>query len=127
MVSARCRDFPRSVLQADTSVVSCGLGNFERTSWSTQRRHKFWRCHDELETEADYDKFVDSFEDNYPGVCNGRLLWMIDCRMFDDPECDKSLRIHVGRNQRIMRSIMDSKNYHEIHRLHDAMSRFFSS
>ena len=100
MVNARCRDFPRSVLLADTIVESCGLGNFEQTSWSTQRRHKFWRCHDELETEADYHKFVDSFEDNYLGVCNGRSLWMIDCGMFDDPECDKSLRIHVGRNPR---------------------------
>ena len=42
MVNARCRESPRSLLQADTIVVSCGLANFERTSWSTQRRHKFW-------------------------------------------------------------------------------------
>ena len=41
MVNARCREFPRSVLQADTIIVSCGLANFERTSWSTQHRHKF--------------------------------------------------------------------------------------
>ena len=41
---------------------------------------------------------------------------------------DKSLRIHGGRNLRITRSIMESKNYHELHsRLHDGMSRFFSS
>ena len=30
------RIFPRSVLQADTIIVSCGLAKFERTSWSTQ-------------------------------------------------------------------------------------------
>ena len=30
------RKFPRSVLQADAIIVSCGLANFERTSWSTQ-------------------------------------------------------------------------------------------
>ena len=53
---------------------------------------------------------------------------MTDCRKFDDPDCDKSLRIHVGRNPRIMRSIMESKNYHELRsRLYDCMSRFFSS
>ena len=80
------------------------------------------------ETEADYDKFVDSFEDNYPEVCNGCSIWMIDCRKFDDPDCDKRLRIHVCRNPRIMRSIIESKNYHELHsRLYDGMSRFFSS
>ena len=61
-------------------VVSCGLAKFERTSWSTQRCHKIWGSCDELETEADYDKFVDSFEDNCPGVRNGRSIWMIECR-----------------------------------------------
>ena len=126
-VNARCRECP-SVLQAETIVVSCGLANFERTSWSTQRRPKFWGCHDELETEADYDMFVDSFEDNCPGVCNGRSLCMIDCRKLDDPDCAKGLRTHIGRTPRIMRSIMESKNYHELHsRLYDAMSRSFSS
>ena len=127
MVNARCRECLR-VLHAETIVVSCGLANFERTSWSTQRRPKFCGCHDELETEADYDMFVDSFEDNYLGVCNGRSICVIDCRKFDDPDCDTSLRTHIGRNPRIMRSIMESKNYHELHsRLYDAMPRFFSS
>ena len=128
MVNTRCREFPRSVLQADTIIVSCGLANFERTPWSTQRCHKFWGLYDELATEADYDKFVDSFDDNYPGVCDGRSIWLMDCRKFDDPDCDKSLRIHVGRNPRITRSIMESKYYHELHnRLYDGISRFFSS
>ena len=64
MVNVRCRELPRSVLQADTIIVSCGLANFERTSCSTQRRHEFCRSYEELDTGADYDKFVDSFEDN---------------------------------------------------------------
>ena len=38
------RIFPRSVLQADTIVVSYGQANFERISWSTQRCHKFGNC-----------------------------------------------------------------------------------
>ena len=40
---------------------------------------------------------------------------MIDCREFDDPDSDKSLRKHSGRNLRITKSIMESKNYHELH------------
>ena len=52
------RIFPRSVLQAVTIIVSCGLANFERTSWSTQCCHTFWELRDELATAADYDKFL---------------------------------------------------------------------
>ena len=36
------RIFPRSVLQADPIIVSCGPANFERTSWPTQRCQKIW-------------------------------------------------------------------------------------
>ena len=85
MVNVCSREFPRSVLQADTIIVSCGQANFERTFWSTRRCHKFWRSYDELATDANYDKFVESFDDNYPGVCNGRSIWMTDCRKYDDP------------------------------------------
>ena len=42
MVNVRSREFPRCVLQANTIMVSCGLANFERTSWSTQRSHESW-------------------------------------------------------------------------------------
>ena len=63
MVNVRSREFPRRVPQADTIIVSCW-----RTSWSTQHRHEFWGSYEELDTGADYDKFVGSFEDNYPIV-----------------------------------------------------------
>ena len=46
MVNARCRDFPRSVPLADTIIVCCELANFERTSWLTQRCHKFPESYD---------------------------------------------------------------------------------
>ena len=66
-------------------------------------------------------------EDNYPGVCDGCSVWMIDCRKLDDPEHDVKLGIHVGRNPRIMRSILGSKDYHELHsRLYEGISRFLS-
>ena len=65
---------------------------------------------------------------NYPGMSDGRSIWMIDCRKFDDPDCDKSLRTHVGRNPKITKSIMESEGHHELHsRLYDSMSRFLSS
>ena len=42
VVNVRGCDIPRNVLQADTVVVSCGLANFEQSSWSQHRRHEFW-------------------------------------------------------------------------------------
>ena len=39
---------PRRVLEADTFIVSCGLENFERTSWSKQHTHKVGISHDGL-------------------------------------------------------------------------------
>ena len=71
MVDDSPRIFPRSVLQADTIIVTCGLANFERTSWSTQRFLPIWGLRDELATVADNDKFLGSFEANYRGVCDG--------------------------------------------------------
>ena len=43
MVNFRGCGIRRNVLQADTIVVSFGLANFEQSSWSTHRRHEFWR------------------------------------------------------------------------------------
>ena len=37
----------RSVFQADTIIVTCGLANFEQSSWSTHRRHEFWESCEE--------------------------------------------------------------------------------
>ena len=74
MVNVRGCEIPRNVLQADTIVVSCGLANFEQSSWSTHRRHEFWGTREELHTKKDYDNFVRSFKDNYPGMCDGRSM-----------------------------------------------------
>ena len=99
------RIFPRSVLQDNTIIVSYGLANFERNSWSTQRCHKIWELRDELATMADYDKFLESFKDNCPGASDGRSVWIIDCEKLDFSDQDKNLEIHAGRNSRIMKSI----------------------
>ena len=94
-----------------TIIVSCGLANFERTSWSTQRCQKFWGSYDELATEADFDKFVDSFCDNYLGVCVCRSIWMTTAESSMIPDCDKSLEgAHLSESE-------DHEVYHEIQEL----------
>ena len=61
-------------------------------------------------------------------MCDGRSIWTIDCRKFDDPDKDRSLKKHIGRNPKIMQSILESENYHARHsRLYDGMHWFFFS
>ena len=61
-------------------------------------------------------------------MCNGRSIWTIDYRKFDDPDNDRSLRKHIGRNPKITKSILESENYHALHgRLYDSIHRFFST
>ena len=51
-----------------------------------------------------------------------RKTTTIDCRKFDDPDKDRSLRKHIGRNPKIMKSILESEKYHELHsRLYDGI------
>ena len=122
------RVFPRSVLKADTIIVSCGLTNSERISWSMQPCHKIWELRGEPGTTADYDKFLENFEDNHPGACDGRSVWMVDCEKLDDSDQDKNLEVHAGRNSRTMKSFLGSKDYHEQHgHLYVGISRFFSA
>ena len=61
-------------------------------------------------------------------MCDGRSIWTIDCRKFDDPDNDRSLTKHIGRNSKIMKSILESENHHALHsRLYDGMHWLFSS
>ena len=59
-------------------------------------------------------------------MCDGRSIWTMDSRKFDDPDNDTSLRKHIGRNPNIMKSILESKNYNALHsRLYDGMHLLF--
>ena len=84
-VNVRGCEIPRNVLQADSIAVSCGLANFEQSSWSTHHRHEFWVTHERTRTKEDHDEPAHSPKDNLSGMCNGRSIWTIDCRKFDDP------------------------------------------
>ena len=46
------------------------------------------------------------------GMCKDRSTWTSDCRRFDDPDNDRSVRKHSGRNPKITKSILESGNYH---------------
>ena len=74
------------------------------------------------------DKFVSSFKDNYSVMSDGRSVWTIDCRKYDDPDNDRGLWQHMGRNPKITTSILESENYYPVHGcLYHGMHRFFSN
>ena len=104
--NVRVCEMPRTVLHPDTIVVSCGLcelravflvdtssprilGNARRTSYKGGLR----QVRSQLEGQS-------------PGICKA-----IDCRKFDDPDNDRSMRKDIGRNPKIMMSILESGNY----------------
>ena len=61
-------------------------------------------------------------------MSEGRSSWTIDCRKFADPDNDRSLRKHSGRNPRIFESLLESESYQALHsHQHDGMHWFFSS
>ena len=93
-----------------------------------QRCSKFGNLRGEPATMADYDKFLASFEDNHPGACDGRSVWVVYFEKLDEFDHDKNREIHACRNLRIMESILGSKDYHEQHRhLHVGISQFFTA
>ena len=97
MVDDSGRMLPRSVLEDDTIIVSCGLANFAR---------------DDVVATTNYVKFLAGFEHNYSEVCNDRSVWMMIV---------ESSTIPTKTRKR------GSKGYHELHsRLYDDMSRFFT-
>ena len=75
----------------------CSQGRYDyRELWTREFRTVF--LVDTSSTGEDFDKFVRSLDDNFPGKCDSRSRSMIECRKFDDPDNDKSLRKHIGRN-----------------------------
>ena len=105
MVDDSRRIFPRSVLQADTIIVSCGPANVERTSWSTQRFPKFWGLRDEFPGHSGRLRPVSL---KYGGQLpwSARRSFIMDDRLQKarrGPDCDEKRGRHVGRNPRITR------------------------
>ena len=100
----------------DTLVVSCGLANFEQSSWSTHCRHELWGTHEELRLKEGLRQVRSQLQGQLPWNMQktARSIWAIDCRRFDDLVNDRSNRKHSGRNPKITKSILESGNYHVV-------------
>ena len=104
---------PRRVLGADTIIVSCGLEKVERTSWSKQHTHKLgdrkmnwlqWHTVTSSRKASRTTTPKSATLVHYGGSTAGSSTVRI-----------ATLEIHIGRNSRIMKSILGSKDFHELH------------
>ena len=121
MVNVRSCGFPRIVLQADAIVVRCGLANFEQSSWSTHRRHELWgRTKNCTRRRTTTSLFA---------VPRTTILECAMVVQYGQLTAESSvIPKHIGRNPKIIKSILESENYHTLHsRLSDGMHWFFSS
>jgi hypothetical protein len=91
------------VFEAQTVLVSCGARNFEQTCWSLGRPDEFGQSvRNEAQRMWSLNKrqraefLIASFRQNYPDLCEGRKIILINCLEYDDRDNEKDLRSHVG-------------------------------
>ena len=126
MIGDGCRVLPKNVFWAVTIIVSCGLANFERTSFSTQRCPKFLdRAMNRLQRQTTASSSKNSRTTTLECATVAQYGWS---HAGSSTIPITTRRIHVGRNPRIMESILESRDYHELHsRLYEGISRFISA
>ena len=126
--SAATGHMDQDVLDKDTIVVSCGLLNFEKGSYSLQKTSVIAdrlknKCEPGLlRTDPKFQAFfISSFKRNYPDLCKDktgkdRNIVVIDCTQFrHDPNDSKELRSHKGTHWKTMNSIVKAPNFKEVH------------
>ena len=127
-------EFKPSLLSADTVIVTCGLLNFENSTYSSRESQDWidnhpWRNgrpskvmpglltvgHKNYDKES-HTRFRRSFEANYPELCKERKIIVIDCTVITNPEHDRWLRDHLGTHPQTWAQVLAHKNFETSHR-----------
>jgi len=113
------KNFPAKILEAQTVIVTCGMNNFEFSSYSNSKSKKFRSHIGDRRVEIghfgiypeDERIFLESFKEVYPELCKDRNIYLCDCTKFDNPDHDKDLRSHLGFHPTTFTSIVDSDQF----------------
>ena len=107
-----------SALKKDTILVSCGFTNFEDSSVGNGASSEFRDNMPEKDSrsqriyfEKNREAFEISFQKNFPELCAGRNIIVIDCTQYTDPGEDNSLRGHTGRHHKTMTRIVEDPRF----------------
>jgi hypothetical protein len=115
----------KRVLEAKTVIVSCGLLNFEDSNLANGSCKDFINglpsdpkiCNDHFTAYPLAEEvFLRSFKKNFPELCKGRHIIVIDCTGFYNPDDDKTLRGHTGRHYKTLESLANDEKFAKINK-----------
>ena len=105
MVNVRGCEIPRNVLQADTVVVSCGLANFEQSSWSMHHRQEFLGNARRTAYKGGLRQVRPQFQ--------GQLCWNVAMVVqYGQSTAERSM---LPDNDRSLRSTLSKSEDHDVH------------
>ena len=113
----------KDLLKYETIIASLGLTNFEEAKYSNGTHTQFKNGIGDhrvssgyLENQGCMEAFRNSLKENYPEMCAGRNIVVIDCTNFVDPDQDKSLRSHTGRHHTTLERLVSNKAFAKINK-----------
>ena len=121
------KPFTKHDLDARSIVVSCGINNCVYSNYSNKSCREFsnWqrqKCRNVV--KADHlsernpgarERFLRSFRKNFPSLCEGRNIQVVDCTAFRNPGDDETGRRHTGAHPDIMHNVYTHKLFRQVH------------
>ena len=119
---------PAGLLKAETVIVTCGLTNFETSTYSSLQSKEWITSHGHKPIQPglltnghlNYDGesrkgFLCSFRANYWELCEGRKITVIDCTVIKNPDYDKRLCYHLGTHPQTWSQVLKHQNFRTSH------------
>ena len=118
--------FTKHVLDARSIVVSCGINNCvdsnysnkscrEFSNWQRQTYGKVVKADHLSDNPGARERFLRSFRKNFPSLCEGRNIQVVDCTAFRNPGDDETGRRHTGAHPDIMHNVYTHKLFRQVH------------
>ena len=116
---------PADLLDAKTAIVTCGLVNFEDSTYSRRESKEWINSHGRktiippgllTKGHPNYNpqsrqRFLCSFIVNFADLVGGRKIIVIDCTVIKNPEKEKRLRWHLGTHPETWWQVLKHKHF----------------
>ena len=116
---------PTKLLEASKVVVSSGLSNFAESNSSTgscqefstwQRGRHVVESHlSERQNPGAKEMLLRICRLNFPALCEGRKIQVVDCTVFQNPDSKSELQKHIGAHPDIMHGVYSDPMFPEVH------------
>ena len=120
------KPFTKHDLDARSIVVSCGINNCvdsnysnkscrEFSNWQRQTYRNVVKADHLSDNPGARERFLRSFRKNFPSLCEGRNIQVVDCTAFRNPGDDETGRRHTGAHPDIMHNVYTHKLFRQVH------------